>query len=599
MRNVVINPSGATQDVPCYTWLNEIGFLASANSGAGFTEYTVKTYDTPRTPVFFETVGATYSIFEGKSGVTVDGGLIRVEGGSEGLVAYADPSYKSIPMLRKEVDASKKIAKARLYVTARGIYELYINGARVGEDWFNPGAAQYDKAILYSTYDVTGLMQEGKNVIGAYLASGWWSDQMTFSLSHYNFWGNQQSLLAKIDVTYEDGTKDTIVTDESWQYFGDGPITYAGFFNGEDYDATKEAAVEGWSTPSYDDSAWKSAVVVTPKSQYCNPQIVARTDEPVRAVQVLDAKLDSEPDEHVYVYDMGTNMTGVPEIRFPEGKSGQKITIRYAEIYYPELAEGNPYHYGELTGKLLTENLRAAQCTDTYIMKGTPGGETYRPRFTFHGYQYIEISGFDEPVPEENIKGIVLSSIEDTTAEYVSSNPLSNQLAENIKRSLYGNHVSIPTDCPQRDERMGWTGDAQVFSRTATYFGDMNLMYEGWERTVRDAQSPAGWIPDTIPNIGYGAGAAVAWPAASVIPVWECYKQYGNTRLIEDHLYAMKAFLDAIGNDRMDGTSYLTKGNSLAEHLALISTDYPLCNNIFYAYMLRVFSVMADAVGEH
>ena len=596
---IVANPTGRTGDDPMCTYLNQIGFLTEAGQRAVIGDYTIRTRDTAKSMLLSKTSGATYSIFEGTEGVSVDGGIIRVGSDSAEVKALADPSYGTIQMLRREITAKREISTARLYVTARGVYEMSVNGVRVGEDWFNPGFTQYDDTITYSTYDITSLMNSGENVIGARLSSGWWCDQMTFDINRYNYWGNKPSLLAKIVLTYDDGSQDIVVTDPSWTYNNsDSPIIYSGFFNGETYDARREAGIEGWDTPGYTGANWKQASVITPLPENANPHIIARYDDPVRIAETLSAKFDKEVDPGVYVYDMGTNMAGVPEIKLPEGKSGQKITIRYSEMYYPELDPSNPFYYGEMGGKLLTENYRGALSTDTYIMKGTPGGETYRPSFTFHGYRYIEISGFDEPIPAENIKGIVLSSVQEITADYESSNPLTNQLHLNIRRSLLGNHISIPTDCPQRDERMGWTGDAQVFPRTATYYGSMNTLYEGWENTIRDAQTESGCIPQTAPNLGWAAGVEVAWPAAIIIPTWEVYKQYGNTRLIEDNLAAMKAFLDSIDNDRMSPDSYLTKGTALTEHLALIGTDSPLCSNVLYAYMLGLFSKMAEAVGE-
>ncbi len=598
LPRVVINPTGATQDVICYTYLCNTGFAADPGAFAVFQDYRVRTYDSPKETLFGETTGATWEIFRGLEGITLRSGQIRINGGGYGVAVYADPSTGSVPMFRRQITAKQAVTKARLYVTSRGIYEFYINGSRVSDQWFNPGYTQYNKTIPYNTYDVTDAVQAGENLLAFQLASGWWSDEMTFSLGNYNFWGHRQALLAKLELTYVDGTTDTVVTDESWQVYEEGPITYAGYFNGEHYDATREAATEGWKTVEFDSNSWSNAAIITPKADVANPNIVAMTDAPVRVVQTLDAVYSSEPDPNVYVYDMGTNMTGVPEITFPQLEAGQVITIRYAEMYYPTLPATNPNYYGELSGKLLTENLRAAQCTDTYIAKGTPGGETYRPTFTFHGYQYIELSGLDAPLPAENIKGLVLSSVSEITASYDSSNALANQLSENIIRSLYGNHISIPTDCTQRDERMGWTGDAQVFSRTATYFTDMDQIYTSWESTIADNQSEAGWIPDTNPNLGYNVDAAVSWPAASVIPVWETYCQYGDTAIIRNQFDTMKNFLDAIHNWRMPGKNYLTNGTDLAEHLALISTNYPLCNNITYYRMLTDFSQMAAAIGE-
>lgn len=596
--DIIVNPTGVTQDTPCHTMLNSVGLELEKGQKADFIDYSIACFDKSDELIFGEKTGITYKVFEGLRGIKVDGNTLHAGDDGVPVKVLIDPSYGTAPMLRREFSVNSRVESAVVYATARGIYELSINGEKVGSDYFNPGYTQYDKTITYSAYDVTDMIKAGGNAIGARISSGWWADAMTFLLSKHNYFGNKPSFMAKLVINYTDGGKDVIVTDESWAYNNsDNPVVYSGFFNGETYNALKEADAEGFNRAGYKGS-FKQASVINPLPENANPLIRARVDEPVRVFEVLAAKFSKETDPGVYVYDMGTNMTGIPQIEFPESAAGQKATIRYSEIYYPALDKDNQFYYGELSGKLLFENLRAALCTDTYIMKGKKGGETYIPRFTFHGYRYIEISGLAERLPDENIKGLVLSSIESVTAFYESSNPLTNQLHENIRRSLLGNHVSIPTDCPQRDERMGWTGDAQVFSRTATYYGDMNALYEGWERSIRDAQIESGWVPDIIPNTGFGIIPAVAWPAAIVIPPYECYKQYGNIRLVRDHLVAMKAFLDAVGGDKKAGYRYLTGGTALTEHLALIPTDSPLCSNIVYAYMLRIFSEMAQAVGE-
>ena len=403
----IVNPTGAIQDVPCFPRLNDIGFGVGKQDAAVFTNVSVRHYNQPNSVVFGKGVGATYSIFDRLKGVTVSGDEITVVGAiSDNNIVYADPSYGSTPMLRKEFSTDREIERARLYVTARGIYEMYINGERVGNDWFSPGYTQYDKTINYVAYDVTNIIQPGTNAIGALLASGWWSDQMTFSLSNHNFWGDRQSLLAKLEITYKDGSTKTVVTDPAWKYFGDGPIVYAGFFNGEEYDARKEVAVDGWGTAAYDDSAWDYADQVLPLEQHANPRIVVKVDEPVRIAEEILGTYHSQPKagEDVHIYDMGVNMVGVPQVKLPEMKAGQVITFRFAETLYPELNKDNPYCYGDLAGMILTENLRGAYVTDTYIAKGTPGGEIYTPRFTFHGYRYIEISGAGGVIPDGDVK---------------------------------------------------------------------------------------------------------------------------------------------------------------------------------------------------
>ena len=620
--SIIVNPSKKTHDTPNYPRLNDIGFQTDDSTTAVFSDLEVKAYTAhygENAVLFGEDTGASYQIFEGLPGVDVDENTISID---RDTLQYADPTYGSIPMLRKDFTAEKEVASAKLYVTARGIYEMYLNGERVGNDWFNPGYTQYDATQQYNVYDVTEQIGQN-NTIGAVLAAGWWSDQMTYSVNNHSFWGDKQSLLANLEITYTDGSTQQVVSDESWQYYGDGPITYSASFDGERYDATKEEAVQGWCTSDYDAYNWRNAVEVPADDWYADPDLVVMTDVPVRQVETLQPQdhFEGNPNnsyfiqpyenEDIYVYDMGVNMVGVPEITLPEMPAGSVVMIRYAEIMYPELAQDNPYNYGDLAGKILTENYRAAYNTDFYTCKGTPGGEVIKPRFTFHGYRFIEIRGTNGPLPQESIQGIVLSSIEGSTIEYDTSNELTNQLSKNILRSLSGNHVSIPTDCPQRNERMGWTGDAAVFCRTATYYGDMNSLYRTWENTMRDVQnkgsgsynnSPA---LDQTPSDGnnYDASkvsAGVAWPSAGILPVWECYQQYGDLKIVQEHMDSMIRFLDGVCASRnlQNGCSYLTNGSGLAEHLALISTDSNYFMNCITKYLLEAVADMAQAVGR-
>lgn len=405
--------------------------------------------------MFSEAVDQNY---EGIFKDAVDGNAVKIENGgftvngAGGEVkVYKDPSHTSTPMLRTTINASKAIASAKLYATARGVYEFYINGKRVGDEYFNPGHTEYGKHLMYQTYDVTNLLQNGENAIGAMLGSGWWGDETSFTVTNYNYYGDRQSLLAKLKITYTDGTTQTVVTDPStWKVYNDGPITYADFFNGEDYGANKE--VTGWDTAGYNDSTWEPAQVITPDAKFASPQIISQIGNGVKAIEEITAKSYTEPRLGVYVYDMGVNMVGVPRITIPPTTSGQIITLRTAEITYPNLPEYSNMNGSSMVGMILTENLRTALSTDAYTTKENSAGETYQPRFTFHGYRYLEITGIDVPLPVEDVKGVVLSSITDITGDYETSNTLVNQFYKNIIRSQKGNFLSIPTDCPQRDE---------------------------------------------------------------------------------------------------------------------------------------------------
>ncbi|MCA0757848.1 family 78 glycoside hydrolase catalytic domain [Paenibacillus sp. N4] len=604
-NRLTLNPLNAVQDVPTYPRLNEIGFSADAGQTAAISNMKISNVRAPKAVVFEETVGEQYDgIFKN----AVDGTLVKAEnggftisGGSEGLLVYRNPSHTSTPMLRTEFTAAKEIANARLYATARGIYEFHINGERVGEDYFNPGHTQYNKRLMYQTYDITDLLQSGENAVGVMLASGFWSDQMTFNLSNYNYYGDRPSLYAKLVLTYADGTSETIVTDpDSWKYFGEGPVTYAGLFNGENYDAAREEAVQGWNEAGFDDSGWTSSAIITPLPEFANPEIVSQVGDNVKVFEELTAKSVSNPREGVYVYDMGVNMVGVPQIQLT-GERGRVVEMRTAEMLYPDLPEYRNMNGASMVGMILTENMRAALTDDRYTLKGDPDGETYRPRFTFHGYRYLEITGLEAPLPLENVKGIVLSSITELTGSYETSNPLINQLYKNITRGQIGNFLSIPTDTPARDERMGWAGDAQVFVRTAVFNADVQQFFERYTEILRDSQAQNGGFPIYAPsfNINPASGGWLVWGAAGMIVPWETYQQYGDTRLLEEHYASMKKYVDGYRNGgKMSGRQYLTSSGGLSDHLSLVTTDGPLLINATYAYTVKLLSKAAEAIGE-
>lgn len=601
---LTLNPLNAVQDVPTFPRLNHIGFSVEKNQQAIFSNIALSEVRAPNAVVFIEEVNAKYDgIFKDaldESKLKIENSAFRVNGGDDGFTVYRDPSHTSTPMLRTELKVEKKVKSARLYATARGIYEFYINGERVGNDYFNPGSTEYSKRIMYQAYDVTNLIRKGNNAIGAMLSSGWWNDQMTFNLANYIYFGDRQSLLGKVVITYEDNSSETIVTDpDNWKYYGEGPITYASFFNGEDYDATRESLIEGWDKPGYDDRSWSDAVVITPQAEFASPEIVAQVGDNVSVVEEITAKSYSEPRPGVYVYDMGVNMVGVPKVSL-KGNKGKVVTLRTAEMLYPDLPEYKNINGFSMVGMILTENYRAALSTDRYTLSGNKKGETYQPRFTFHGYRYLEITGIDEPLPLEAVKGVVLSSLREQTGSYETSNPSINQLYKNIIRSQYGNFLSIPTDTPARDERMGWTGDAQVFARTATYNADVQQFFARFSSTLRDSQAAYGGYPIFAPSYTKTPAAWVAWGAAGIILPFEVYQQYGDIGLIEEHYDSMERFINFIKDGgKINGYQYLTNKGGLADHLSYTPTDTPLLVNAIYGYVVSRMSIMAEAIGNN
>lgn len=449
------------------------------------------------------------------------------------------PDCHALPMLRRNFTAEKSIEKARLYVTARGIYECRINGKAVSDEYFASGASQFDKHLYYQVYDVTELINEGENGIGFTLSSGWWSGSQTFVLGCYNLWGDRESVMAKLVLTYDDGTENTIVTDsENWDYHGEGAYKFAEFFQGERLDGRELAEYYNFSKPDFkSDKLKKPAVIIPdiipkydslpgffrkyPEMNRTSPRLTGRTNCPVKAVEEISVMSVSSPAKGVYIYDLGQEIAGVCRIRF-NGEQGETAVIRYAEMLYPDLHE-----YGELTGRILTANLRDASSIDKYILSGEKG-EIYSPKFTFHGFRYIEISGVKKPPEISDVIGVQLSSVRKITGKIETDNDLLNRFVKNVKYSQLCNFISIPTDCPQRNERMGWAGDTHVFCKTANLNADVKAFYLRYLEALRDCQEENGNLPEIAP-VGGGFGG-ITYGCAMAFIVNDLYDFYGEKK---------------------------------------------------------------------
>ena len=522
---------------------------------------------------------------------------------SDDKVALRSPAEESgAPMFRKTFEVKKTLASARLYTTARGIYEYEVNGRRLADDWFNPGSTDYRYRILYNTYDITPLLKHGMNAIGAQLGAGWYSDFTGYATAWQDQFGTELSLLAKIVLTYSDGTQQTIVSDGSWKCFNGGPITSDSFQNGEDFDARR--ACDGWSDARYADADWQPVTVVEAPAD--SVQIQYYIGSPVQNPIVLKAVSVSEPQPGVFVYDMGQNMVGVPRIRL-RGEAGQEITFRYGEMIYPEQVPEDPLPpltadvYEARKGLAYNENYRGALATDHYICRGGRT-ETFQPHFTFHGFRYIEIHGLDKALPLEAVEGLVLESVGDQLSGFETSDAEVNRLYENIVWGQCGNFLSIPTDCPQRDERLGWTGDAQVFVRSATYNMNIDPFFTRWFLSVRDSQGEDGSFPNVIPNMGtppWGAGlggGALGWMEAGIVIPWQIYLQYGDTQFLRDQYDAMVAYM---GYLQKRAVGDIQPGEGFGDWVALEHTNTPLTNTAYYAYDALLMSKMAAALGKY
>jgi alpha-L-rhamnosidase len=612
-NTINLNPVGSGGDYLPFGLLCDIGFSVDAGQTAMFRDVTVRNNRAPKNILFREDLtGASYKgIYADAlkvSGLSIADGHYVLTGGAKGVFVVKDPSRNSIPMLRTTFKAeAKPIESARLYVTARGIYEAFLNGKRVGNDHYNPGLTQYNVTHLYQTYDVTSMVKAGGNALGAMLGEGWWSGLLSFG-TVWNHFGDRQSLLANLVITYKDGTSETVATnDRTWKYFGAGPVIYSSLDFGEVYDATKEHAVEGWATAAYNDSQWKKAVVVplqgtafigpdigflgrpgTPLD-YDKLSLVGQIGNSASVLQTLTAKSVKEVRPGVFVYDMGQNMVGVPRIQLSEGAAG-KVTLRYAEILYPDLKQS-----GKNTGMIMTENYRAAMSQDVFAVKAGP--QVIQPRFTSHGYQYIEITGIDKALPLSSVEGLVISSVQELAADYKTSNDKVNRLWSNLVWSNIDNFLTIPTDCPQRNERMGWSGDISVFSRTSTYVSNADQFLTRHMYAMRDVQAPSGRFTDVAP-LGGGFGG-VLWGSAGIVVPWETYLQYNDVDLLEQHYPAMAAYvayLDTTVDPKTGLTSDGVLGDWLGPQNNVLGTAF--LATAYQAYDLGIMAKVAEALGK-
>ena len=618
-NKIVLNPLGGSE-CNTYPMLGWVGFGAREGGTAVFTDYRIENGGKfARGTLLDEHTGATYAIFEGLEGVNVDGNTITVTA-DEGynFFSYADPSFSAAPMLRRDFTLSGEVEKARLYLTAHGVYDFYLNGAEVApEQWFNPGVAEYDAILPYTVYDVTEQLVPGENAMGAVLGEGWWTGMMTFEPTNNNYFGDQSALMAMLVVTYADGTTETIVSDTDWSCFTDGPVRLASFFQGERYDATKEEQVACWTEPGFTGD-WGQASVVETRQPFAHPRLVTRFDNPVHVIRTTEAvEYLGETRPGSYLYDMGENVSGVPLITIPDAlaRPGVTVTVRFAEVLYPELEE---YVNAGVNGLLMVENLRSALATDFYTMKDS--GNVIAPDLTFHGYRYVEITGLDEALPVENVQKQVLSSL-DASASYESSNPLANRLFANIVNSTTSNYISLPTDCPQRDERLGWTGDAQVFALSGSYVADTYPFMRQWMETVRADCGETGLSSQFCPayvNYDVENDAAITHKGQSFGITWNClvvtipynlYEQTGDLAVVRDNIENICTYVDHLidtplkykdANSKKQTEPRLTgETGTLCDHLARIPSDSVSLGNAVYIACLDETAAMLEGLGEN
>lgn len=432
------------------------------------------------------------------------------------------PITAPCPVFRKEFDLAGPVPEATVSITALGLYELTINGQRVGETELAPGWTDYRKRVLFQEYDVSGYLKPGKNVIGVKLGNGWYCGRMF--VEKEQFYGTFPELLLQMECQTAEGAEVTVTSDTSWAV-SEGPIRMADLYDGETFDARME--LPGWDCPGFDDSTWASP---GKRPVEASPIIEPALHEPVCAIEELVPVEIWEIEPGRWAFDLGQNMVGRARITVP-GEEGRAITLRFAEMLNPDQT-------------LYTDNYRTAKSTDTYICHGRGGFETWEPVFTFHGFRYVELSGLDPAVQPDArwVRGVVLHNDMDQTGDFACSHPLLNQLQRNIVWGQKGNFLEVPTDCPQRNERLGWTGDAQVFCPTACFNFDTLDFFHKWMRDLRDAQKDNGLVPWVVPD-GFGEGESPAWGDAVAVIPWEVYLRFGDKRMLEDNFEAIEKWI--------------------------------------------------------
>ncbi len=477
--------------------------------------------------------------------------------------------------LRKEFSVDKPVKRATVYASALGNYELYINGRQVDDAYFTPGWTDYAVRVCYNTFDVTNQLKKGFNAIGGILADGWYSGHIGWGRlrDHY---GKNPRFSAQLHIEYADGSTETIVTDKTWTA-ATGPILEGDFLMGETYDARKE--MPGWNTPDFDGSEWKP-VDVTEKIAIkieSYPSVLVRKFQEIKPVNMTQVQ------NGAYVYDMGTNFAGFVRLKIQDAAPGQKIVLRFAERLNPD-------------GTIYTTNLRGARVTDTYICKGDDK-EVWQPRFTFHGFQYVEVTGHSGKLRLDTITGVELTSATPVVGSFACSDPTANTLYHNICQTQRANFIDIPTDCPQRDERLGWMGDAQIYVRTATFNTDVAAFFTKWMVDVEDAQLENGGFSDVSPRKVAMGGGTAAWGDAGVICPWTIYQVYGDKRILAEHYDAMQKWIEYC-RGTTKGT-LLRPAEGYGDWLS-IQADTPkdVLATAYFAHSSKLVGEIAEVLGK-
>jgi alpha-L-rhamnosidase len=460
--------------------------------------------------------------------------------------------------LRKEFTLKGRVKQARAYIAGLGYYELRLNGRKAGNRVLDPAWTTYAKRVLYATYDVTNALREGANAVAVTLGNGWYKSR---------------ALLFQLNIEFEDGTALSVVSDTSWKA-ADGPIFADSIYDGESYDARRE--MPGWERPGFDAKDWPAAEAIKGPSGVLSAQLMP-------AIQVVDTIVPfkmSSPLPGTYIFDMGQNFSGWARLRV-SGPRGTDVRLRFAELLYPN-------------GTLNQDNLRSAQAEDHYILKGE-GEETWEPRFTYHGYRYVEVSGFPGTPTLETIRGRVVHSAVEPVGSFAASKDVLNDIQRIITWGQKTNLHSIPTDCDQRDERMGWMGDAQGTAEEAIMNFDMAAFYTNFMRDIRDVQDDKGRLSDTVPHVWGGENADPAWATAYPLIGWYMYQYYGDTRILEEHYDALKKYVEFLRSKAENG---LVKFSSYGDWVAIEKCPGAIVSSFYYLYDVRILADAARVLGK-
>ncbi|HVU56557.1 MAG TPA: family 78 glycoside hydrolase catalytic domain [Puia sp.] len=494
-----------------------------------------------------------------------------------------DSVLRPSPLLRKGFTVSKKLRSALAYISAHGLYEAYLNGKKVGDACLTPGWTSYNKRLQYQVYDVTTLLEKGSNAVGVMLGSGWYRGTLAWADQH-NIFGRTLGLLFQLELTYADGTKEYVLSDGSWKS-STGAITYSEVYNGEIIDARKEK--KGWNEVGYNDMDWTGVKA----GGMSRGKLVATWNEPVKKHEVFKPLKIFKTPAGELVVDFGQNLVGWVKLRV-RGAAGDSVKLYHAEVL-------------DKFGNFYTDNLRKAKQENIYVLNGE-GQEVFEPHFSWQGFRYVRVVGFPGELKAEDLEATALYSDMPQTGEFACSNVLLNQLQHNITWGQRGNFLDVPTDCPQRDERLGWTGDAQVFCRTAAFNRQVNNFFAKWLQDVAADQFASGAVPHVVPNVlGVNDGGSAGWSDVATIVPWTMYLVYGDKKILEDQYASMKAWVGFMeqnsdhylwnkGGHFGDWLSYWPEGHG--ERAAI--TDSYLIAQAFFAHSVQLVIDAAKVLGR-